>query len=538
MSPKAPQPGLLGPGAAGIDIGQEHCLDITARQNPQYPSAAPKLRPYQSDVIARIWARIEAAQRRILLVSPTGSGKTVIAGSVVADAAARGLRVLFLAHRRELISQASRKLHDVGIDAGIILPGYPMRLSEPVQVASIASLHARAIRSSAIELPAADLIIVDEAHHCRARTWKRILEAYPNAIVVGLTATPCRGDGRGLGNVFEVLIECPSVGDLIATGYLVGATIYAPSRPDLVGVGTARGDYIERQLAERMDKPSLVGDIVSHWHRLAEHRRTVVFATSVAHAKHLADEFRRSGVMAEFLHGGTPADERDAILAGLAAGTVEVVCNCAVLTEGFDCPDVGCLVLARPTKSLGLFRQMIGRGLRPAPGKADCLILDHAGAVYQHGLPDDPIEWTLAEDKRAENRAHAARGAYGAPALVDCPECRAIRFQGQPCPACGWRPRPKAAAVDVIDGELGRVERNRTVAPQVLDQQRFYGQLLYIANERGYQRGWAGHKFREKFGVWPSWRYAEPVPADDAVRAWVRSRQIAYAKAQAKAATA
>src|SRR5207248_7900130 len=202
-------------------------------------NGAPELRPYQSDVIARIWAAIEDAKRRVLLVAPTGSGKTVVAGAVVADAVARGMSVVFLAHRRELVTQASRKLHEVGIDAGIILPGFQMRLSEPVQVASIASLHARAIRSSTIEMPAGDLVIIDEAHHCRARTYRRILEAYPKAIVIGMTATPCRGDRRGLGNVFEVLIECPSVGDLIATGYLVGATIYAPSRPDLVGVGTA-----------------------------------------------------------------------------------------------------------------------------------------------------------------------------------------------------------------------------------------------------------------------------------------------------------
>jgi superfamily II DNA or RNA helicase len=267
---------------------------------------APELRPYRSDVIARIWAACDAGRRRILLVAPTGSGKTVVAGSIVADALARGLRVLFLAHRRELISQASRKLHDVGIDAGIILPGYPMRLSEPVQVASIASLHARAIRSSAIDLPVADLVIIDEAHHCRARTYRRILEAYPKAIVIGLTATPCRGDGRGLGNIFEVLVECPSVADLIAAGYLVGATIYAPSRPDLVGVGTARGDYVESQLAERMDKPQLIGGIVEHQLRLGRRRPTVVFATGVSHSLHLRDEFRRSGVLAEHIDGGTP----------------------------------------------------------------------------------------------------------------------------------------------------------------------------------------------------------------------------------------
>jgi DNA repair protein RadD len=499
-------------------------------------SAAPELRAYQRSVFVRIWAAIEMGQRRILLVAPTGSGKTVIGAEIVRDAVSRSLRVLFLAHRRELISQASRKLHAAGIDHGILLPGYPPRLGEAVQVASIATLHARAIRTATIDMPLADLVIVDEAHHARARTYRRILEAYPNAIVIGMTATPCRGDGRGLGNVFEVLVECPPVAELIAGRFLVPSRIYAPTRPDLSGVRVERGDYVEAQLAERVDTPKLVGDIVSHWHRLAERRPTVVFATSVAHAVHLRDEFRRSGVLAEHIDGSTPIEEREAILAKLAGGTVEVVVNCMVLTEGFDCPEIGCLVLARPTRSLGLFRQMVGRALRPASGKVDALILDHAGAVFAHGFPDDPIEWTLHEDRRAENTAQSARMQHRAPALTDCPECRAVRFEGQPCPACGWRPRPKPAAVNVIDGDLGLAQRDRTVAGPNIDQQRYYRQLMGLAQQRGYKPQFAYYKFLEKFGRKPPWNWQSlpaETPSPDVV-AWVRSRQIAYAKSQAR----
>jgi superfamily II DNA or RNA helicase len=299
-------------------------------------------------------------------------------------------------------------------------------------------------------------------------------------------------------------------------------------------VKVERGDYVERQLAERMDQPQLGGDFVSHWLRLGERRRTVLFATGVGHSQHLCNEFRRNGIWAEHIDGSTPLGDRDAILGKLAAGMVEVVCNAMVLTEGFDCPDVGCLVLARPTKSLGLYRQMIGRGLRAAPGKSDCIVLDHASAVFAHGFPDDPIAWTLADDRRAENRAHSARGKGQMPALTDCPECHSVKFEGRVCPFCGWRPTPKPVPVEVVEGDLGRVQRNGNVAVAAFDQQRFYRQLLYIANERGYARGWAAHKFREKFGGWPSWRYADPMPPEDAVRAWVRSRQIAYAKAQAK----
>ena len=423
--------------------------------------STPALRDYQVQVLAQIEKEVAAGKRRPLLVAPTGAGKTVIAGACIAKEAARGGRVLFLAHRRELIQQASMKLYAVGIGHGIIQAGFPTRLGESVQLASIPTLHARAVRSTAMDMPPADLVVVDEAHHVRARSYRQILDAYPEAMILGMTATPCRGDGRGLGNAFNTLIECPSVAELQAAGYLVPTRVYAPSRPDLKGVRIRMGEYVESQLAERMNTKELVGDVVEHWHRLAERRRTVVFATGVAHSVHLRDEFRRSGVWAEHIDGSTPVEERDAILTKLAAGSVEVVCNAMVLTEGWDCPSVSCLVLARPTRHMGLYRQMVGRVLRPAPGKTDALIRDHAGAVFTHGFVEEPVQWTLAQDRRAENPAQASRALFRAPALTTCPECSAVRFEGRPCPACGWRPQPKAQPFDVVHGELGRADRQR-----------------------------------------------------------------------------
>lgn len=340
---------------------------------PDMQHGARTLRPYQTEVITEVDAAIEAGQRRVLLVAPTGSGKTVISSDIIKTTATRGRRVVFLAHRRELIRQASNKLHDAGIDHGIIQAGFPARPGERVQVASVQTLHARAIRSTRMELPPADLVVVDEAHHCTAQTYRAITDEYPDAIILGLTATPCRADGRGLGNTFSTLIECPSVAELIAAGYLVPTQVYAPTRPDLKGVRVERGDYVESQLAERMDKQELTGDIVMHWHKLASNRRTVVFATSVAHSVNLRNEFRATGVMAEHLDGSTPREDRDAILARLASGEIDVVTNCQVLTEGWDCPAVSCLVLARPTKSIGLYLQMVGRVMRPAPGKSNAL---------------------------------------------------------------------------------------------------------------------------------------------------------------------
>ncbi len=456
---------------------------------------APILRGYQREIIARVDAEIAAGKRRILVVAPTGSGKTVFVASLIAEAVKAGRRVVVIGHRGEIVTQTHAKLYAVGVDAGIIKAGFPPRLGEPVQVASIQTLHARAIRGSSMEMPEADILVIDEAHHALAETYQATIDAYPGAIVIGLTATPCRRDGRGLGNIFEVLLECPQVGALVEQKFLVPSKVFAPSQPDLKGVRTERGDYVEAQLAERMDQAPLVGDIVEHWHKLGERRPTVCFATGVEHSVHIRNEFRRANVLAEHIDGNTPADERDDILKGLANGRVEVVTNCMVLTEGWDCPDVSCLILARPTRSLGLFRQMVGRVLRPAPGKGNAIILDHSGSVFTLGLPDDDIEWTLGEDNRPVNRTHAARSKGGiGPALVDCPECHAVRLRGQQCVVCGWAPRTKGAAVDVIDGDLGLVQRDRRVIPTYgtdNERQVFYRQLLGIARRRGYSPGFA-----------------------------------------------
>lgn len=337
--------------------------------------------------------------------------------------------------------------------------------------------------------------------------------------------------------MFDCLVVAAQAPELIAGGFLVPAVHFAPQVPDLKGVAISHGDYNERQLAERVDQPLLVGGVVEHWLRYAERRRTIVFATNVAHSVHIRDDFRRAGVVAEHIDGSTPAKEREGILSRLGTGVVEVVTNCMVLTEGFDCPDVGCIVLARPTKSIGLFLQMAGRGMRAAPGKKNFIVMDHAGATFQHGFADDPVEWTLSPNKRAVNRARSVQGRNGGiPGLATCPECKAVRFSGRPCPICGWRPQPRSEEIGFREGDLARVGRDRTVQPiDSATKAAFHGMLVHIARERGYQPGWAAYKYKEKFGSWPVNRHAIPVAPNDACRAWVRSRQIAFAKSRARA---
>jgi DNA repair protein RadD len=501
---------------------------------------APVLRAYQTDIVTEFYRSVTAGQEKVLLVAPTAAGKTVIMAAIIARAVAKQKRVLVIAHRREIISLTSRKLHDREVRHGIIRAGDEKKLrpTAAVQVASIQTLHARAIRSSSIRMPLADLLIIDEAHHARAATYRKVIDAYPEATLLGLTATPCRGDGLGLGNLFDVMIECPQVAALVSQGYLVKSRVYAPVNPDLRGVRVKRGDYVEAQLAEHMDRPKLVGDIVSHWHRLGERRRTVAFACSVGHSIHIRDEFIRSGVRAEHLDGSTPNDERDAMLARLASGETEVISNCQVLTEGWDCPATACCILARPTRQMGLYRQMIGRVLRPAEGKRDAIILDHSGAVLRHGLPEDHVEWSLDVDHRAVAPAHQARLERKVPGLIECAQCSALRLGGKPCPSCGFLPRRSGQYVPHLEGELGLVTGGRARAP-VYDRdtkRRWYGEFTAIARQLGKNPGWPYHLYLAKFGEKPDWNWrAFESPPTPEVRSYVRSRQIAYAKARGAA---
>jgi DNA repair protein RadD len=497
-----------------------------------------ELRPYQVQVIEDVQRVVETGRRRVLAVAPTGSGKTIVAAEIIRSAVADGDRVLVLAHTREIIRQTSIKLYGYDIEHGIIQAGLVANPERPVQVASIQTLWTRAMRLERMPLPAAHLLIVDEAHHCPAETYRKIIAEYPKAVLLGLTATPCRGDGRGLGDIFDIIVECPQVAELIEQKYLVRTRVYAPIDPDLRGVETRQGDYVESQLAGRMDRDNLVGDILSHWHKYGERRKTVCFAVNVAHSIHIRNEFVKSGVKAEHIDGGTPKPERDAALARLASGEAELVTNCMVLTEGWDMPAVSCGILARPTKKMGLYRQMIGRLLRPAEGKHNALVLDHSGAVFRHGFVEDPVGWSLDPERRAASSKHAARLAKGySSRLLECSQCGSVRTGGEACGHCGFLPQRPPKAIVFGEGDLGLVDRARRTVHAASDpheRMRWHAMLAHIEINRPYKRGFAAAKFKEKFGHWPPSNFVAPIEPSREVLSWVRSRNIAWAKAQEK----
>jgi superfamily II DNA or RNA helicase len=474
-----------------------------------------ELRPYQQrgiEQLRQVIGTLAPDRRKVILVSPTASGKTVIASHIIKSAVDKGKFVLCLAHRRELIQQFSNKLNDYGVRHGVILAGERNRADvlAPVQVASKDTLYSRSIRKEVMSLPAADLVVCDEAHRSTGgKTWLSIIKQYPQAVLLGLTATPSRANGKQLGDIWNALVEVASYKELIELGALVKTRVFAPSRPDLKGVKTVGDDYDRKELARRMDKTRLVGDIFRTWEECASERPTVIFASGVLHSRHLQERFQAKGVETEHLDGKTDPWLRDEILYRLGNGEVRVVSNVGVLTEGWDCPPVSCAVLARPTKSLTLYRQMAGRIQRPAPGKDDALIIDHSGAIYQHGFPDDDIPWHLDKSTKPEQEQRRKEREHK---LVVCPDCGHAYEGALRCPHCGApRPTPKPKAVASRKGQLKEVSRAHALAEASQeDKQKSWDKAMWIAIGKKSKIGAAAHIYKDQYGVYP--RHLDRLP--------------------------
>ena len=466
----------------------------------------PELRPYQVDAIRRLEAAEASGKKKIILQALTGLGKTVVSCALMEHAVASGLRVLFLAHRRDLIFQCANKIREFGLNCGIVMGSEAMNHSEPIQVASVQSLHGRGIKRNRIAMPDADLVIIDEVHKSLSTTYLDIINHYSNSIILGLTATPCRSDGRGLGHVFEHMEVCMKMDQAVKEGWLVPVRYFAPSVPDLKGIKVTAGDYNQGQLEDRLDQVKLIGDIVENWTRLGDNRQTVIFSSGVKHAMHIAEAFRAAGHNFEYVCGDTPQEERNRVNRGLADGTIRGVANAMVWTEGWDNPRVSCAILARPTKSPGLYIQMAGRILRPYPGKSDAKIIDHSGSIYNLGRLDEYSDWELNADGNLFKQVQEKIKKKGKE--ITCESCKAVYSGERRCPECGNEPKSFGKGIEFIDGrlyELGTqpaLPRNPATAPSWL-KQKWYSQILCYAELRGYKMGWVSHTYRDKFGVWP-----------------------------------
>jgi len=489
--------------------------------------SAPTLRPYQNGAIANFDKCVLAGRRRILIVAPTGSGKTVIAAKIIQREASAGRSVLFIAPRRELVHQAAAKLHAVGVEHAYILAGDSRHNAYArVQIASIDTLRAR---NHKLKLLTPDAIVIDEAHLYITKIRAALLAAWPSALLIGLTATPSRKDGRGLAVLFDELIQVSTVSELTALQHLVPARYFSISEPDMSRVATIAGDYKQDDAATLM--APLIGDIVQTWLGRAGGRRTVVFCMTVAHSVSLCALFGEAGVRAEHVDGKTPLDRRAEVFGRFTSGETQVLCNVQVASIGFDLPAVDCIVLARPTKSLVMYLQMIGRGLRPAPGKAYCLILDHSGTVHRLGFAADERYWSLdghADLATAKARREAAFGKD-----VTCPECSCVYCGGHVCPECGHYIAPRGELIRNMEGEL--IEVGAHLPGDEASMLAFYLELRGHADNRGFNPGFAAHKYRERYGMYPPWAWKNQPPAEPslATRRWIQSRNIAHAHALA-----
>lgn len=469
---------------------------------------------------------------RFLLGDFTVTHNTRCAGEIVKGARAKGKRVLFVVPAISLIDQTVRSFWAEGItDIGVIQGQHPMTRPEaPVQVASIQTLQRRAI-------PPFDIVVIDEAHvlfdmlgkWMAAETWQKVP-------FIGLSATPWT---RGLGKHYDDLIQVTTTAELIEAGYLSPFRVYAPSHPDLGGVRTVAGDYHEGDLSEAMNKPALVADVVTTWRQRGENRPTFVFAVDRAHAKHLQGEFEKAGIGCGYIDAFTKPDEREAMFRRFSAGELRVIASVGCLTTGVDL-DVRCIVLCRPTRSEMLYCQLVGRGLRTAKDhpvygpKRDLVLLDHSDTTLRLGFVTD-IHHDVLDDGRERQKAERREKPEALP--KECSACNFLKPAKTPkCPACGFKPE-RQSDIQCDDGELVEMTPLRKRAKA--DEKAFvFGQLRSYAKSRRLREGWASHKFKEMFGVWPNaHRLAPDVEPTPEILSWIKSRQIAFANRRNKEPT-
>ncbi|WP_441253677.1 DEAD/DEAH box helicase family protein [Bradyrhizobium sp. 613_E4_N2_2] len=467
------------------------------------------LREYQKDVVQRVGAALRKKDRgglgarRVLVVVPPGGGKTVIAAFISRAFAERDQSVFFNCHRQELLMQTSLTFTKCGLAHGFVAPGHVMSAASLVNVASIDALKRRLAN-----IKAPRVVIWDETHHIGAAGWAAIMEAWPETIHIGLTGTPWRLDGTGLGKYYEVMVEGPTVAELIEIGALSPYLLYAPDKPDMAGVKRSMGDFAKGESGERMKAPKLVGNIIAHWKKLAPGMRTVGFAVNRAHSKLMVERFNEAGIPAAHLDGDTPDGERKRIIQAFAAGTIQVLWNVDLFGEGFDLSAIAqrdvtidCVILARPTQSLSLYLQQAMRCMRPAPGKV-AIILDHAGNSDRHFFPDDEREWSL------EGGKSKAANDNGPPPPVTCGSCFAQIRRKVPmpekCPHCGAKlaSKPKVANLEEGDGELvlktdEEKARQRAARKAEEHEAKELGDLVALAVSRGYAnpQKWAFKKW-------------------------------------------
>jgi len=453
------------------------------------------LRDYQALAIENIRDAFRRRIRRVLLVSPTGSGKTVMFSYITHNAMLKKKRVTILVHRTELIDQVSESLRAFDVPHGIIAPGFRSQPNQAVQVASVFTLVKRLD-----QYMRPDLLVVDEAHHTVASTWEKVTGYNPHALILGVTATPCRASGAGLDASFDEMILGPTAMELIEQGALSPLRVYAPPPASMEGVKVRMGDYVTSQLAKAVDKPKITGDALDHYQKLTPGAPAVAFCVSVAHARHVSEQFMAAGVNAISIDGTMDRAMRKSIINDYRAGKIMVLTSCDLVSEGFDVPGIVTGISLRPTKSLGLWIQQTGRILRTAEGKKEAILLDHAGNCMAHGLPIDDREWKLSGEAKDDKPKQT---------IKTCKVCYAVNpVSASVCRECGEKfgAEPKPRELLQQAGELVELDvaAMRKKVPREQAKARTLEGLQELGRQRGYAPGWAQHIWdarNKKLGV-------------------------------------
>ncbi len=432
-----------------------------------------QLRPYQNDLVEQTRQAWHDGCRAPCIVLGCGGGKSCIVAEIARRTTWNGKRVLFLVHRRELVDQIFRTF---------VRWGVMMDLCDVMMVQTATRRLKR--------MPKPSLIITDENHHSTAQTYRRIYDYFPDVRRVGVTATPVRLNGDGLGDVNDRLILGKSTKWLIANHHLAPYDYYAPSVADLTGLHTKMGEYVTADIEKAMIKNTVFGDVVHYYRKLGRGMKAVCYCASIRHSEATAAAFRAANIPAAHIDGNTPKPERDRIISDFRAGRLMILCNVDLISEGFDVPDCGCSILLRPTHSLTLFIQQSMRCMRYAEGKR-AVIIDHVGNYARHGMPDDDRAWSL---EKKPKRTFKQEENEQAEKMRQCPECYfTFTYEGRNvCPHCGYVfPKQERELEEKSEAKLIKVEGFRLSYGDTPESCGSYEELLAYAAKHGYKRGWA-----------------------------------------------
>lgn len=481
-----------------------------------------RLREYQEKAVDMLRGSIRSGHSRPILCLPTGAGKSIIFAEMISSILGNGKGVLWLVHRRNLVYQMRDVLRQFDIEPGLIMAGNNEDSSKQVQLGTIQTYRKRikdhGIDSAGFEKFRFDILLIDECHRSLSKTYVDVIDSFKGKFLIGCTATPMRADQRGMGQVYDDIV-CPvDVTELTDQGFLAPARYFAPSMPDLQNVPQRMGDYVVKDLEIRVNTKKLNGNVVSNYLLIGEGRKALVFAVNVRHSMSLCEEFINYGIPAEHLDAKSSDEDREAVFVRVQNGNTKVVCNVALYQEGLDVPDVSYLAMARPTKSLGLWRQCAGRVLRPSAGKKDCIIADHGGVIEQNGFIDEPIIWSL-DGKRKAYKINAKKKERQ---KCRCKSCNLVFEGSSVCPDCGSPVKRMPRRIDSTREDLKEIERkNKAAANKVMswaDKRRFMAGLVWYEKNRGWNPGRKAHLYKIYFGVWPNdkrVRDVMPIEPDD-----------------------